>query len=146
MRILYSFALVLILTAGLLASAPENVAGTWQISWQVRLGTAHATVQLKQDGSKLSGTFEEMGVSSRLSGSIQGKEISLDVDFPGPRPYTIEFVGTVDGEKISGKSRAKNVEGAGAYLGHGGEVVQPDHPWTASRTPERQDQPSAKNR
>jgi hypothetical protein len=42
----------------------------------------------------------------------------------------------VAGEKINGKSRAKNVEGAGAYLGHGGEVVQPDHPWTASRSPE----------
>src|SRR5580704_7719809 len=113
MRILYSFALVLILTAGLLASDPANVAGTWQISWQVRLGTAHATVQLTQDGSKLSGTFQEMGVSSHLSGSVQDKNISFDVEFPGPRPYTIEFTGTVEGEKINGKSRAKNVEGAG---------------------------------
>src|ERR1700733_16166847 len=144
MRTIYF--LFLMFSTTLMATDQAEVAGAWQVSWQVRLGTAHATVQLKQDGSKLSGTFEEMGVSSRLSGSIQGKEISLDVDFPGPRPYTIEFVGTVDGEKISGKSRAKNVEGAGAYLGHGGEVVQPHHPRPASRPPDRQDQPSAKNR
>ena len=145
MRIVYGFILGLVLTACLMAGAPENVTGTWQMSWQVRLGTARATVQLKQDGSKLSGTFQEMGVSSRLSGTIQGKNISFDVDFPGPRPYTIEFIGNIDGEKMNGKSRARNVEGAGAYLGHGGEVVLPDHPWTASRPPERQDQPSAKN-
>jgi hypothetical protein len=134
MRIIYCS--VLALTASLMAGTQANVAGTWQISWQVRLGTAHATVELKQDGSKLSGLFEEMGVSSHLSGNIQGKDISFDVAFPGPRPYTIEFMGTVNGEKISGKSRAKGVEGAGAYLGHAGEVVQPDHPWTASRSPE----------
>jgi hypothetical protein len=126
----------LVLSTCLMASDQANVAGTWQISWQVRLGTAHATVQLTQDGSKLSGTFQEMAVSSHVSGSVQGKNISFDVEFPGPRPYTIEFTGTVAGEKINGKSRAKNVEGAGAYLGHGGEVVQPDHPWTASRSPE----------
>ena len=126
----------LVLSTCLMASDQANVAGTWQVSWQVRLGTAHATVQLTQDGSKLSGTFLEMGVSSNLSGSIQGKRIIFDVQFPGPRPFTIEFTGTVDGDKITGASQAKGVEGAGAYLGHGGEVVQPDHPWTATRSPE----------
>jgi len=136
MRTIYCFFLVL--STCLMASDQADVAGTWQISWQVRLGTAHATVQLTQDGSKLSGTFEQMGVSSNLSGSIQGKNVSFDVQFPGPRPFTMEFAGTVDGEKISGKSFAKGVEGAGAYLGHGGEVVKPDHPWTASRPPKAQ--------
>jgi len=145
MRIIYCFVLILVLTACLLASDQANVAGIWQITWEVRLGTAHATVQLKQDGTKLTGTFQEIGVSSRLAGAIQGKDISFDVEFPGPRPYTIEFIGSLDGEKMSGKSHAKNVEGAGAYLGHGGEVVLPDHPWTASRPSERQDRPAAKN-
>ena len=79
---------------------------------------------LKQDGSKLTGTFEQTQVSSALSGSIQGKNIQFDVRFEGKRPYIIAFTGTVDGDKISGKSGAKDVEGAGAYLGHGGEVVQ----------------------
>jgi hypothetical protein len=134
MRVIYFS--VLALSTCLLASDQANVAGTWQISWQVRLGTARATVRLKQDGSKLSGTFQEMAVSSNLAGSIQGKNLTFDVEFPGKRPYTIEFTGTVDGEKLSGTSRAKGVEGAGAYLGHGGEVVQPDHPWTATRSPE----------
>jgi hypothetical protein len=133
MRTIYF--LFLMFSTTLMATDQAEVAGAWQVSWQVRLGTAHATVQLTQDGSKLSGTFEEMGVSSKLSGSVEGKNISFDVQFPGPRPYTIEFTGTVDGEKISGKSFAKGIEGAGAYLGHGGEVVQPDHPWTASRPP-----------
>jgi hypothetical protein len=119
-----------------MAGDQVNVSGTWQISWTVRLGTAHATVELKQDGSKLTGTFQQNGVSSPVAGTFQGKNITFEVAFQGPRPYTIEFNGDVDAEKMNGKSRAKNVEGAGAYLGHGGEVVYPDHPWTASRAPE----------
>jgi len=138
MRTLYLS--ILFLTTTLIAGDQPKIGGAWQISWEVRLGTAHATLQLKQDGSKLSGTFLEMGVSSPLSGNVQSKNITFDVEFAGSRPYTIEFTGTVDGGKISGKSRAKGVEGAGAYLGHGGEVVQPDHPWTASRPAEPKSQ------
>jgi hypothetical protein len=80
MRTIYF--LFLMLSTTLMATDQAEVAGAWQVSWQVRLGTAHATVQLTQDGSKLSGTFEEMGVSSKLSGSVEGKNISFDVQFP----------------------------------------------------------------
>ena len=135
MRTLYCS--ILFLTASLFAADPVNVAGTWQISWDVRLGTAHATVQLKQDGGKLSGTFQQTAVSAPLSGSVQGKNISFDVDFPGPRPYTIEFTGAIDGEKISGKSRAKGVEGGGAYPGTAAKSFSPTipGPQSARRNP-----------
>jgi hypothetical protein len=67
-----------------------------------------------------------------VSGTIEGSTISLDVQFQEARPYTIAFKGTVNGDSISGTSQAQNIGGK-AYLGHGGEIVQPEHPWTATR-------------
>jgi hypothetical protein len=118
------------------ATEPVTVAGKWQVSWQGRLGTLQGTLALHQDDSKLSGTFQDSRNSSLLSGSIEGSNLSFEVQFQGARPYTIEFHGKLDGDKITGTSLAKNVGSEGAFLGHGGEVAQPEHPWTATRQPD----------
>jgi hypothetical protein len=126
------------------AAAPLSVDGKWQLSWQVRLGTTRGTLVLHQTDSKISGTFDDQRGSSQLSGSIEGTTLTFQIQFQGPRPYTIEFSGKVEGDKITGTSVAKNVGDAGAFLGHGGEVVQPQHPWTATRqldSSSRPDQP-----
>ena len=110
-----------------------GVSGKWQLSWQARLGTEQAMVELEQDGSKLRGTFRDLHHSCPLSGSIEGKTISFEVQVEEARPYTIAFKGTVNGDNISGTSQAQNIGESKAYLGHGGEIVQPEHPWTATR-------------
>jgi hypothetical protein len=110
-----------------------EVTGTWQVDWVVRLGTVHATLRLKQDGSRITGTWEDR-VSYPVSGSVREKAIVFEVPFSGPRPYTIEFKGTVDGGKMSGTSQLKG--GGNGFMGHGGEVMNPDRPWTAIRTPD----------
>ncbi|MGA9800756.1 MAG: hypothetical protein WBQ68_17205 [Terriglobales bacterium] len=131
------FALVVVLSAAgaesPLGNDGRSVSGKWQLSWQARLGTEQATVELEQDGSKLRGTFHDLHHSCPLSGSIEGQTISFEVQFEASRPYTIAFRGTVNGDSISGTSQAQNIGGSKAYLGHGGEIVQPEHPWTATR-------------
>ena len=121
------------------AGRTRMVGGTWQMSWQARLGTESATIELRQDGSRLNGTFRDAHHSGALSGSIEGRNVTFSVSFQEARPYAIAFKGTVGGtvggETISGTSQAQNIPGSGAYLGHGGEIVQPAHPWTASRQP-----------
>jgi hypothetical protein len=113
---------------------PADVSGKWQVSWQGRLGTEQCALQLQRDSSnKLSGTLQDQRGSSSLSGMIDGKKISFEVQFQGPRPFTARFTGTVDSDRIEGTSQAIGVGGAGAYLGHAGEVVQPEHPWIAKR-------------
>jgi hypothetical protein len=112
---------------------PANVAGKWQVSWTGRLGTEKGVLTLKQEGQKVSGTFDDLHGSSPLEGKVDGNKVTYDVQFAGKRPYTIDFTGTVNGDKIDGTSQAKNVGGNGAYLGHGGEVVQPERPWSATR-------------
>jgi hypothetical protein len=125
------------------AAEPANVSGKWQMSWTGRLGTEKCALDLQQDSAKLKGTFQDQRGSSTLSGSVDGNKISFDVEFKGPKPFTTRFTGTADGEKITGTSQAMGIGGSGAYLGHAGEIVQPEHPWSATRgTDQTKDQPN----
>lgn len=110
-----------------------NVEGKWQVSWTGRLGTETAVLQLKQDSGAVSGTFQDMRGTSSLSGKVDNKNVSFEVKFEGKRPFVIVFTGSADGDKIAGTSKAKDTD---SYLGHGGEIVQPEHPWTAKRMPD----------
>jgi hypothetical protein len=108
-----------------------KVGGKWRIAWDVRLGTVRGILVLKQHGAQVTGTFEEYGKSYTLLGSIQGQAISFEVSFTGPRPYTIEFKGSVDGGRMRGTSHLAG--GGHAFLGHAGEVDEPQRPWTATK-------------
>jgi hypothetical protein len=112
---------------------PADVAGAWQVSWTVRGGTEPGTLRLQQDGAKLCGTFQDLHGLSSLTGTVDAKQISFDVQFGGAHPFTIRFIGTVEESNIGGTSGAVGVVGGGAYLGHAGEVVHPEHPWAAKR-------------
>jgi hypothetical protein len=129
-----------------IAAKPADVSGKWQVSWEGRLGTESAVLEVRQDGAKLTGTFQDLHGLSPISGTVAEKQISFDVQFQGKRPFTIRFKGAVDtasnGLEIKGTSQAVGVEGAGAYLGHAGEVVQPEHPWSAKRPASQPGQPA----
>jgi hypothetical protein len=126
---------------------PADVSGDWQVSWEVRMGTNPGTLRLQQNGAKLTGTFKDLHGLSSLSGTVENGRISFDVQFQGKYPFTTRFTGTLNNNKIEGSSQAIDVKGeGGAFLGHGGEVQHPDHPWTASRVtgdPARSSEPSS---
>ncbi|WP_158822500.1 hypothetical protein [Granulicella sp. S156] len=56
-------------------------------------------MQIKQDGSSLSGTFQAPRGSAKLTGNLQGNQISIDVKAMMKK---FSFTGTVDGDKMSG--------------------------------------------
>jgi hypothetical protein len=99
-------------------SQSANIAGAWQISWQGRDGSQQATMQVQQDGSKLSGAFQDESGSSQLTGSIAGNKVSFSVRIQR-RPMTVAFTGTVDGEKLSGTLQP---QGGGGGGGGGGDA------------------------
>src|ERR1700722_1774450 len=109
---LYPFVFIFLLAAPLLLaqnsgsndSQPANLGGSWQLSWQGRGGSQQATIQVQQDGSALSGTFQDSSgaSSSQLTGTINGNNVSFRVQVQGRRTMTIAFTGTVDGDKMSG--------------------------------------------
>jgi hypothetical protein len=109
-------------------SQPANIGGAWQISWQARSGSQQATMQIQQDGSKLSGTFQDSGGSSPLTGNVAGNNVSFSVQIQG-RPMTLAFTGTIDGDKMSGTFQPQG--GGGGRGGRGGG--QKNHSWSGVR-------------
>lgn len=80
-------------------SAP-SLSGSWQMSWTAPNGNQRqATLEIKQDGSKLSGSFEGERGSVPLKGSAQGNQVTFSVK---ARKRQASFTGTVDGDKMSG--------------------------------------------
>jgi len=133
---LYCIAFIFLLAAPLLLaqdsqsnnSQPANIGGAWQISWQARNGSQQATMQIQQDGSKLSGTFQDASGSSSVTGSIAGNNVSFSVQIQG-RPMTLAFTGTIDGDKMSGTFQPQG--GGGSRGGRGGG--QGSHTWSGVR-------------
>jgi hypothetical protein len=109
-------------------SQPANIAGAWQISWQARNGSQQATMQIQQDGSQLSGTFQDSSGSSSVTGSIAGNNVSFSVQIQG-RPMTLAFTGTIDGDKMSGTFQPQG--GGGGRGGRRGG--QGNHTWSGVR-------------
>ncbi|HUN60454.1 MAG TPA: hypothetical protein VMU53_00605 [Candidatus Sulfotelmatobacter sp.] len=90
------------------AGDAPNVAGTWNISVTGDAGSAQQTVVLKQDGSKITGTFKGPRQSGRLEGSIDGNQISFHVSTHVP----LDYKGTVDGETMKGTMTGKGKTGS----------------------------------
>jgi hypothetical protein len=126
--VLFLFALHLSVAA---QTKPTNVSGKWQISWEARVGTERDTIQLEQTESKLTGTFQGKLGSPKVSGNVDGKHITLRLDFPGSQPYTLLFTGTIDGDKMSGSFEVPGVDKA--YDWHGENVRSTNYTWSAIR-------------
>jgi hypothetical protein len=110
---------------------PASLIGKWQISWEARIGTERGTLQLRQTGNKLTGTFQGRNGSFGISGESDGKNVSFDLSFPGSHPYTLTFHGSVDGDKMAGKFEVQGVEGG--YDAHGENVRPSNYTWTGVR-------------
>jgi len=95
-----------------IASAePANVAGKWNVSLQLESITGHPIILLKQDGEKLTGTYEGRYGQSELKGSIKEKDIEFSVSIVAEGMQTQGvFAGQVDGDTMGGDV---SFEGAG---------------------------------
>jgi hypothetical protein len=144
MKIRFLFVLVLLSMAYSLSAAqtkPINVSGKWQISWEARIGTERDTIQLEQhdsnqhdsnqNDSRLTGAFQGKLGNPKVSGNVDGANISLRLDFPGDKPYSIVFTGTTDGDKMSGKFEVPGVDKA--YDFHGENIRPSNYTWSAVR-------------
>jgi hypothetical protein len=74
------------------------VAGTWHMSLHMAHGDSEATLELQQDGSKLSGVLKGHRTMS-ISGNIVGNHISFTAKH---FMMSMTFDGTVDGKTMHG--------------------------------------------
>jgi hypothetical protein len=111
--------LVLTLLATIGAADPANVAGKWNVTLQLETISGHPVILLKQDGEKLTGTYEGRYGQSDLKGSIKEKDIEFSVTFVAEGMQTQGvFAGKVNGDTMGGDV---------AYEGAG------DGTWSAAR-------------
>ncbi|MGB9510340.1 MAG: hypothetical protein WBU20_01530 [Candidatus Acidiferrum sp.] len=99
------FALIFLLAnaSAFAADGSANVAGNWKISVSGDAGSAEQTIILKQDGSKITGTFKGPRQSGPLQGTVDGNKISFHVATRVP----LDYQGTVDGDTMNGTMTGK---------------------------------------
>jgi hypothetical protein len=74
--------LIPVLSATLLLARPgaADVTGTWEMEVKSQEGTAHPTITLKQEGERITGTYQGKIGESALEGTIKGAEIRFAVN------------------------------------------------------------------
>jgi hypothetical protein len=83
------------------------VDGKWEITINSPMGAVKATLDLKADGTTLTGTQQAQQGSGPLeNGKVDGNALSWSAKISSPMPMTLDFAGAVDGDKLSGSVKA----------------------------------------
>ncbi len=91
-----------------------DVSGKWDLTVVSQGGTAHPSMMLKQEGERLTGTYEG-NVSGSLEGTIKGDEINFRLSLKFQEAsYTVAYAGTVSGDIMKGTVRFGN-SGSGTW-------------------------------
>lgn len=101
---------VLMLGASMAAAAQTtaaNVAGTWTFKVSGDAGSADQTIVIKQDGSKITGTFKGPRQSGTIDGAVDGNNIKFHVTARAG----IDYTGTIDGDSMKGTLAARGKSG-----------------------------------
>jgi hypothetical protein len=104
-----------------LASAAD-VSGTWQVSVETSQGTGTPTVVLKQDGEKLTGTFNsQIFGEAKLTGSVKGNAIEFAFEGDaGGQTLKVSYKGTIESPTT--------MKGTAVYAGFDDKAT-----WTATK-------------
>jgi hypothetical protein len=81
-----------------------SAAGTWNLTMQTPIGERKVTLALQVSGGALTGkmTAEDGNAVDIYEGKVAGSSASWKSNIKNPMPLTLEFAGTVDGDKMSG--------------------------------------------
>jgi hypothetical protein len=83
------------------------VDGKWEIVINSPLGAQKAVLDFATDGTSLTGTqTAQQGSGPLENGKVDGGAISWSAKITNPMPLTLDFAGTVEGDKLSGSVKA----------------------------------------
>jgi hypothetical protein len=77
-----------------------NLTGTWIVDVQTDMGSGNPTFVLKQEGEKITGTYNGSLGDSQVTGTLKGNVLHLEFSIQG---NLITYDGTASGSGISGK-------------------------------------------
>ena len=83
------------------------VDGKWEIVINSPLGAQKAALDITTNGGSLTGTqTAQQGSGPLENGKVDGNSLSWSAKITTPLPLTLDFTGTVDGDKLSGSVKA----------------------------------------
>jgi len=83
------------------------VDGKWEITINSPMGAQKATLDLATSGNTLTGTqVAAQGSGPLENGKVDGNNLTWSAKISSPMPMTLDFTGTVDGDKLSGSVKA----------------------------------------
>jgi len=83
------------------------VDGKWEIVINSPLGAQKATLDIATEDTALTGTQQAAQGSGPLeNGKVDGNNVTWSATISSPMPLTLDFTGTVDGDKLSGGVKA----------------------------------------
>src|ERR1700749_1698756 len=83
------------------------VDGKWEIVINSPMGAQKATLDLATDGATLTGSQQAAQGSGPVeNGKVDGNTVTWSAKISSPMPMTLDFTGTVDGDKLSGSVKA----------------------------------------
>lgn len=97
---------------------PANVAGKWALTVETAAGTGTPSVELKQDGETLTGTYNSQVFGKQeVAGTIKGSAITFGftTEFEGNK-VTVTYAGTADASTMKGKVTVGDL-GEGTFTG-----------------------------
>ena len=83
------------------------VDGKWEIVINSPMGAQKAALDITTNGGSLTGTqTAQQGSGPLENGKVDGNSVSWSAKITNPLPLTLDFTGTVDGDKLSGSVKA----------------------------------------
>jgi hypothetical protein len=83
------------------------VDGKWEIVINSPMGAQKAALDITTNGGSLTGTqTAQQGSGPLENGKVDGNSVSWSAKITNPLPLTLDFSGTVDGDKLSGSVKA----------------------------------------
>src|SRR4051812_3308926 len=104
-------ALLMSISVVLASAAPASIAGQWQFTVELAIGTGRPLVTFKQDGEKITGTYEGRYGKSTLEGTVKENVVQFTVTVVAEGTTVAGvFTGTYENDRMSGDV---DYEGAG---------------------------------
>lgn len=86
------------------------VDGTWNLTMDTPMGERKATLVARTAGGKLEGKQSADGNTANSTdiydGTVDGNSVAWKINITDPMTLTLEYAGTVDGDKMSGSMKA----------------------------------------
>ncbi len=118
LRLLFLFAPAVVLASSATAQAPAtSVAGTWSFEVVTENGTGTPTVTLKQDGEKITGTYESTRGSRVIEGTVKGSTITFTAKSPQPGGVDLLFTGTLTSKDTMNGTADFSGQGSATFSG-----------------------------